>query len=220
MNNWNVEPEEALVIQNELRGHIQLTNGFRSLAEIETIAGVDVAYNSTDWGRAAVVVLAFPSMTLIEQTVADYEVTFPYLPGLFSFREMPGVLAALQRLQTQPNLIIVDGQGYAHPRRFGLACHLGLYLNLPTIGCAKKRLVGHFDTPGQQPGDYSFLLDEGEMVGAVLRTVSKVKPVFVSVGHKVDLITAVDIVQQCTRGYRLPEPTRQADILAALQELI
>jgi deoxyribonuclease V len=216
MSEWQVTPEEAVEIQNQLRHRVRAVNSFGSLAEIKTVAGIDVAYDAQGLGRAAVVVLSFPDLTLVEQAVADYQTDFPYIPGLFSFREMPAALAALARLSAPPDLIMVDGQGYAHPRRFGLACHLGVHLGRPTLGCAKKRLIGQFEPPGPQPGDYAPLVDEGETVGAVLRTAAGIKPVFVSVGHHMDLPTAIEVVGRCTQGYRLPEPTRQADILAAI----
>ena len=214
MHNWNVSVEEALELQNRLRSLVSTTNGFIP-GEIKTVAGIDAFYRQEE-GRAAVVVFSFPELKIVDQAVAVQQAVFPYIPGLLSFREAPLALAALGKLKVQPDLLMLDGQGYAHPRRFGLACHLGVYLDIPTIGCAKTRFIGQYEAPGPEPGDYSTLLDEGEIIGAVVRTRRDTKPIFVSVGHKIDLDTSIDFVMKCLRGYRLPETTRQADIVAAL----
>ncbi|HMA35214.1 MAG TPA: deoxyribonuclease V [Chloroflexia bacterium] len=211
MHRWDVSPAEAIAIQEQLRPLVRQTTTF-ALEDIRTVAGVDVSYR--DVARAAVVVLARPGLERIDQSIALRPSTFPYVPGLFSFREAPAVLDALARLQRPPDLLICDGHGYAHPRRFGLACHLGVYLDRPCIGCAKSRLVGTHAAPGPNPGDWTPLVDDGETIGAVLRTKRETKPLYVSVGHRIDLAMAVAVVLDCLRGYRLPEPTRLADILA------
>ncbi len=151
---------------------------------------------------------------MVETQVVSGELDFPYIPGLLSFREAPLTLAACERLTITPDLILVDGQGIAHPRRMGLASHLGLFLNTPTIGCAKSRLCGTHEVPDEKPGSYAEVVDRGEITGAALRTKFRVKPVYVSIGHKVDLQTAIYWVMNCCRGYRLPEPTRLAHLAA------
>lgn len=163
---------------------------------------------------AAVSVLEFETLELIEHAVAQMPVAFPYVPGLLSFREIPVVLAAWQRLAPSPELVLVDGQGIAHPRRFGFAAHLGVLLNRPTIGCAKSRYIGEHEEPHEQRGSYVDLYDGPELIGAVLRTRDRVKPLFISIGHKIDLPTALDYVLDCGNGFRLPEPTRLAHRLA------
>ena len=161
-------------------------------------------------GTAAVVVLGYPGLELVEVSVIRGEVDFPYVPGLLSFREAPLILRACQGLSATPDLVLVDGQGIAHPRRIGLASHLGLFLNTPTVGCAKSRLCGSHDVPGDERGDSADLVDGEETIGAVVRTKSGTKPVYVSVGHRIDLPGAVHWVLECCRGYRLPEPVRLA----------
>lgn len=210
MHRWDVSPAEAVAIQQRLRGLVQRTGGVR-LEEIASVAGVDASYGEV--ARAAVVAFSFPELRVIEQAVVAGQSGFPYVPGLLSFREAPLALAALERLRSLPDVLICDAQGYAHPRRFGLACHLGVYLDHPSIGCAKSRLVGTYDEPGPNEGDRSPLMDGGEVIGMVVRTRERTNPLFVSVGHKVDLETAVEVVLRCLRGYRLPEPTRMADRL-------
>ena len=202
--------EEALNLQQQLSQRVRLTNDFD---EIKTVAGIDAAYTGEE-GRAAVVVYSFPGLELLEQAVATWHVTFPYVPGLLSFREGPVALAALEKLKIEPDLLLCDGQGYAHPRRFGLACHLGVYLDKPAIGCAKTRLIGTHAPVGPIPGDYALLFDNSAVIGAVLRTKVDTNPLYISVGHKLDLETALSLVMACLKGYRLPEPTRMADIVA------
>ncbi|HUT68422.1 MAG TPA: deoxyribonuclease V, partial [Dehalococcoidales bacterium] len=157
-----------------------------------------------------VVVLSYPEFELVETRIVTDRIEFPYVPGLLSFREAPLILAACEELTVTPDLLMVDGQGIAHPRRMGLASHLGLFLDIPTIGCAKSRLCGSHEEPGNEAGSYAELLDNGEVIGAAVRTRTGVKPVYVSIGHKVDLSTAIRRVLECCRGYRLPEPTRLA----------
>jgi deoxyribonuclease V len=164
--------------------------------------------------RAAVVVLALPSLQPVDYAVAQVPVTFPYVPGLLTFREGPSVIKALRKLDSRPDLLIFDGQGQAHPLRIGLAAHMGVILDQPSVGCAKSRLVGEHDEPGNHVGDWTPLRDGDEVIGAVLRTRAGVKPVFVSIGHRVDLEAAIDLVLRCTGRYRLPETTRYAHRVA------
>lgn len=177
------------------------------------VAGCDAAYAGGDVA-AAVVVLRFPELDLVEEAVARAPVRFPYVPGLLSFREAPALLRAFARLRSRPDAILCDAHGRAHPRRFGLASHLGALLGVPSVGCAKSRLVGRHAAPGPVRGSRSPLRDGGEILGAVLRTRDHVRPVFVSVGHRVTLRDAVWLVLSCCRGFRIPEPLRLADQLA------
>lgn len=180
--------------------------------DVKTVAGVDVAYEKgSNRLVAAVAVLDTASLALVQVASHYGEATFPYVPGLFSFRELPAILSALEKLSTQPDLIICDGQGLAHPRRFGLACHLGVVTGIPTIGCAKTRLLGEYGLLAPGRGSYENLVDKGEVIGRALRTQAGKNPVFVSVGHKVCLATATDWVLRLTPTYRLPETTRAAD---------
>ena len=207
---WNVSPKEGIAIQKRLARRIAREAPFRPPS---TIAGVDVAYGR-GIGRAAVVLLKLPDLDVIDQAVAQGPLTFPYIPGLLSVREGPLVMKALAMLPKPPDLLMFDGQGIAHPRRFGIASHIGLLVNRPSIGCAKKRLVGSHEEPGRGRGSISFLHHEEEIIGAVLRTRTNVKPVFVSIGHRIGLQDAVRVVLDCGRGFRLPEPVRLADKLS------
>jgi len=209
---WDVTPAEAIEIQERLR-HLVVTED--RFSRIRRVGGVDVHYDrGGSRAHASVAVLGFPDLRTEEYAVASLSVDFPYRPGLLSFRELPPVLAALARLITLPDLLLCDGQGLAHPRRFGMACHLGVITGIPSIGVAKTRLVGtHSELPGER-GAWVPLLDHGEIVGAVLRTKAYVKPVFVSIGHRISLPTAVRIVLDCAPRNRLPETTRIADRLA------
>lgn len=210
---WDVTPAEAKAIQETLRWRVSDRDGLRKM---RFVAGVDVGFE--DRGkrtRAAVAVLAFPSLEASSQAVATLPTRFPYVPGLLSFREIPAIVAALDKLKDLPQLILCDGQGYAHPRRFGLACHLGVLTDIPTIGVAKSRLIGTHGRVPQARGRWAPLKDGDETIGAVLRTRKGVKPVYVSVGHRVSLETAVKLVMQCVTRYRLPETTRAADRLAS-----
>ena len=211
MHKWDVSVEEAIAIQERLSPLVQRTKGI-ALEQIRTVAGIDASYHEI--GRAAVVVFSFPELEIVEQATATRASVFPYTPGLLSFREGPVVLDAMEKLRVQPDLLIFDGQGYAHPRRFGLACHLGVYLDRPGIGCAKTRFIGTYEEPGPNKGDRSPLIDQEEVIGMVVRSRPQTNPIFVSVGHKIDLETAVDVVLRCVREYRLPETTRAADHLA------
>lgn len=207
---WDISPPAARALQQELAGLVVRET---DMGPVNRVAGIDVGYrDGKAW--AAVVVLSYPELAVVDYVLAWREVSFPYVPGLLSFREGPAALDALERLASDPDLLIFDGQGLAHPRRFGLACHVGLRADLPSIGCAKSRLVGAYEEPGPEKGSYSLLLDGGETVGAVVRTRPGVKPVFVSTGHRVDLETAIQYVLACCPGYRLPEPIRQAHRVA------
>jgi deoxyribonuclease V len=177
------------------------------------VAGVDASYYQ-GMVCAAVAVLDFPHLKPIEQAVVKIPLSFPYIPGLLSFREAPGILAALEQLSQLPDVLIVDGHGQAHPRRFGLACHLGVWLDLPTIGCAKSVLVGELAPLGAKVGSTAQLTLGTEVLGIALRTRNNMKPVYLSIGHRMDLFSAAEIILACTKGYRLPEPSRQAHFLA------
>ena len=212
---WNLSPPEARALQRRLAAEVVLEDRFGS---IERVAGVDVGFprrGDQEMARAVAVLLTYPDLTQLAESVIEGPVRFPYVPGLLSFRETAAVLSALQPLPAPPDLVLVDGQGRAHPRRFGIACHLGLLHDRPTLGCAKSRLVGEYAEPGAEAGAWSPLLDRGETIGAVVRTRTGVKPLFVSVGHRLSLETAVALVLACCRGVRLPEPTRLADQLAS-----
>lgn len=215
-HSWNLTPTEAIALQNELRQRVELED---RLPDIRHVAGVDVGFERDGTvTRAAVVVLSFPALQVVEKSLARLSTTFAYVPGLLSFRELPAVLAALNALKTTPDIILCDGQGIAHPRRFGIASHLGVLLDIPTIGVAKTRLTGKYSAPSESKGSWSPLLDKEEIIGAVLRTRKGVKPVYVSPGHRVCLDTAISITLACTTRYRLPETTRQAHRLASLEK--
>jgi len=215
LHEWNVSPAQAVVIQERLR-RLTRSEGDAATARVQRVAGIDVGIKN-DVARAAVVVLSYPELALLDVALAEERVRFPYVPGLLTFREGPVVLAALARLRVEPDLLIFDGQGIAHPRRMGIATHIGLLLDRPSIGCAKSRLWGAHDEPGQQKGDWTPLYDGQEIIGAVLRTRTKVKPVYVSIGHKIDLSGAVQYVLGCCTRYRLPETTRLAHRAASDQ---
>ncbi len=205
---WNVTPAEARQIQEQVRSQVSRKNG-KELKRIRYVAGIDCALRDNQ-AIAAVPVLDFDTMELVELAVIEKPLTFPYVPGLLTFRECPAILAAIELLRVKPDLVMVDGQGIAHPRRIGIAAHLGVLLDKPTIGCAKSRLIGTHDEPHHKAGCYTDLWDKDDLIGAVLRTRERCNPLYISIGHKVDLPTAIDLVLECCRGYRLPEPTRFA----------
>lgn len=212
-HSWNLSPKEAIALQRRLASQVITED---QLGEVALVAGVDVGFE--DQGkttRAAVVVLRLADLSLVEQAVARQPTRFPYIPGLLSFRECPTVLAALEKLTVLPDLLLCDGQGIAHPRRCGIACHLGVLTGLPSIGVGKSRLVGSHGPVPATRGGWTPLLDKKETVGAVLRTRIGVKPIFVSIGHRICLATAIHYVMACTTRYRLPETTRAADKLAS-----
>jgi deoxyribonuclease V len=210
---WDVSPAEARKIQADLAARVDLTDAI-SLDAITLVAGIDNTYVKEDGettAGAVVVVLTFPEMEVVETAFTWQPIAFPYVPGLLSFREAPAVLAAYADLTLEPDIVLCDGQGYAHSRRFGLASHLGVLIDRSTIGCAKSRLIGEFEEPERLFGAHTPLVDRGETVGAAVRTRPRHKPLFVSPGHKISVETAVEITLACCRdGAFLPEPTRLA----------
>ncbi len=216
---WNLTPRAAIATQADLARRVITQD---CIGELRLVAGVDVGFegDANKIACAAVVVLDFPTLTLVAQAIARAPVKFPYIPGLLSFREIPVILRALARLAVVPDVLIVDGQGRAHPRRFGLASHLGVLLDLPTLGCAKSILCGRAVEPANQVGAWSPLVDRDEVIGAAMRTRANVAPVYVSVGHRVSLERAIMLVGQCVTRYRLPEPTRLAHRAAGGEKII
>jgi deoxyribonuclease V len=209
-HSWDLSPQEAFELQSDLA--VQVERQLR-MGPVRHVAGVDVSVRN-DVARAAVVVLDLKGLAPVDCAVATRPATFPYVPGLLAFREGPVVLDALEKVGIAPDLLIFDGQGLAHPRRLGIASHIGLLVDMPAIGCAKSRWCGQHDEPGEEPGDHVSLVERGEIIGAVLRTRRGVKPVFVSIGHRVDLETSIEYVLACCCGYRLPETTRWAHRVA------
>ena len=205
---WDVSPGEAMAIQQRLRHHIRQEWDIAA-GDVQRVAGIDVGIKQ-DVARAAVVILSYPTLEPLEVALAEAPISFPYVPGLLTFREGPVVLAALGQLKVKPDLLIFDGQGIAHPRRLGIATHIGVLVDRPSIGCAKSRLWGKHQEPGPEKGDYALLRDGQEIIGAVVRTRSRVKPVYVSVGHRIDLERAIEYVLSCCTRFRLPETTRLA----------
>lgn len=212
LHDWDLSISDARDLQNRLAQDISRTG---NVINPQYIAGIDVSVQRfKKAGTAAVVILNSDSMEVVEYEIAQGDIDFPYIPGLLSFRELPLILKACEKINHIPDLIMVDGQGIAHPRRLGLASHLGLFLDIPTIGCAKSRLVGTHKTPDIEPGSFEKLEDKEEIIGAVLRTKHNTKPLYISTGHKISLEDAVSWVMKCCRGYRLPEPTRFAHLTA------
>lgn len=210
-HDWNLSEAEAFELQCQLAARVERND---RLDSVNTVAGVDVAYDEkSDRLVAAAVVLEATSLTIIEHAIAEDVARFPYVPGLFSFRELPSIAQALTQLRCKPDLVICDGQGIAHPRRFGMACHVGILFDVPAIGCGKTLLRGAHGEVGSIRGDYAPLIEDGETIGRVLRTQDRIKPVYVSVGHRVSLSTASSWVLALCAKYRLPETTRIADQL-------
>jgi deoxyribonuclease V len=209
-HSWDMLPQDARRLQMKLAAHVIREN---RLGTLKTVAGIDVGMKG-DMVCAAIVVLNFPKLDVAAQSTATRRITCPYIPGLLSFREGPVILDALDLLDRKPDLLIFDGQGIAHPCRLGIASHIGLHTDFPSIGCAKTRLCGQYQEPDVERGSHVPLMDHGETIGAIVRTRTNVKPVFVSIGHRVDLKTCIDIVLACCKGYRLPETTRKAHRLA------
>ena len=206
---WPLTEPEARHLQQELAAKVVKEN---QLGEIHLIAGVDVAYDKHgDKLVAAAVILDANALEIIETVTAEDYARFPYIPGLFSFRELPPLTKAFGKLNHSPDLIVCDGQGYAHPRRFGLACHLGVLFDVPTIGCGKTRLLGEYQEPDTTRGATAPLVDNGEVIGNVLRTQTGINPIYVSIGHRISLATACEWILKLSPKYRLPETTRQAD---------
>jgi deoxyribonuclease V len=213
---WPTTVEAATAIQEQLRDRVIAED---QLGTANYVAGVDVGFEENyAITVAAAAVLSFPQLERVEKAIARLPTTFPYIPGFLSFREIPALLQALDRLKTIPDLILCDGQGIAHPRRLGIASHLGVLLDLPTIGVAKSRFIGTHAELAEEKGSWQPLWDKGEIVGAVVRSRARVKPLYVSLGHKISLETAIDCVLRCTTKYRLPETTRWADGLASGNE--
>ena len=212
LHRWDVSYKEAVGIQRKLKESLVLHD--RDFPkQITIIAGADISYSRhSDLFFAAVILLEYPTMAVVEEACFTERVIFPYIPGLLSFREGPAILKAFENLHNIPDVVIFDGQGIAHPRGIGLASHMGLFLDIPAVGCAKKRLVGEYGEVGHEVGDYADLILNDRVVGAAVRTKKKVKPVFVSPGHKISLRRAVDLVLSCCRGYRLSEPVRMAHL--------
>jgi deoxyribonuclease V len=216
LHNWNLTPQEAVRLQTEFRDRLVLKWDRRP---VSTIGGVDVSIQG-EFTRAAIVVLRYPELTPIESAVESTALVFPYIPGLLAFREGPAVLAAWSQLQNKPDLLMFDGQGIAHPRGVGIASHMGLWLERPTIGVAKSRLYGLHGEVGPKRGERADLLDKnGNLIGAVLRTREKTNPLYISPGHLMDVPHAVEFVMACCAGYRLPEPTRWAHKVAGGEKL-
>ncbi len=209
---WNVTPKQAVQIQQRLRTKVVASGRVRPTC----VAGADLAFlPKTDRVIACVVLLAYPRMEILDTVVRVDRTSFPYVAGLLSFREAPPLLRAFRQLRQVPDLIFTDGHGLSHPRAAGIACHIGVLLDIPVIGCAKSILYGRFEEPGKQFGAVSYLYDRRQaIIGAAVRTRAAVRPVFVSVGHRIGLARAIRLTLRCTKGFRIPEPTRQAHILA------
>lgn len=206
---WNLTPRQALRLQQRLRRRVVLEDHF---GPVRTVAGADLAFDpATQTAFSGVVVYRYPQMEELERRMARAPLRFPYVPGLLSFREIPILLRAFAKLETEPDLILVDGHGLAHPRRFGIACHLGVLFDKPSIGCGKSVLVGDFIEPGWRAGSATPLIHLGERVGVALRTRDGVRPIFVTQGHRVSLRTAVRLLRPALDGFRIPKPTREAD---------
>jgi deoxyribonuclease V len=209
LHSWKLTPTEAVQLQRRFASRV---DAHTPLGRCELIAGADVSYER--FGKtlyAGVVVLRLPDLSIVEEQRAILETEFPYIPGLLSFREAPALLAAFAKVESEPGVVMLDGHGFSHPRRFGLACHIGLWLDRPCLGCAKSRLIGTFGRLGRKVGARAALVDREEVIGAVVRTKTGVKPVFASVGHRIDLDSAVRTILAAGAGYRVPEPTRLAD---------
>lgn len=218
ISKWNYTPLEAIAEQRRLAPQVVLVDRY---PVIRTIAGVDVGFEQQGKiTRAAIVVMSFPEMQILERKVSRCKTVMPYIPGLLSFRELPAVLTAIEKLKNPVDIYICDGQGYAHPRRLGIASHLGVLLDVATIGVAKSRLLGQYEEPGDRKGDSQILWDDDEQIGVVLRSRSHVKPIFVSPGHRVSFVSAVKITMQCLGRYRLPEPIRAAHHLASVEKSV
>lgn len=212
---WPTSPREAIAIQKELRDKVEIYDDF---ATIEYVAGIDCSYDiKNNLSFAIIVIMKLDELTPIEIARAELPTSFPYVPGLLSFREIPVILAAFKQLQIQPDLLMVDGHGIAHPRRLGIAAHLGVLLDIPSIGVAKSKLTGQYKEPNLIKGSRSELIDKEMIIGTVLRSKDKVKPLFISPGHRIGQERAVDLVLQCLTKYRLPEPTRIADKISKIK---
>ncbi len=214
LHSWHLSPKAAVALQRDLAKRL-VDNAPLDLQQVRTVAGVDVSVRG-GMSRAAVVLMRLPQLTIVETVCAAEETRFPYIPGLLAFREGPVVLAALRQLQIEPDAFLFDGMGQIHPRKMGIAAHLGLWLGRPTIGCGKSHNIGEYQPPADVKGSRSRLTYRGEALGVVLRSRVKVKPVYVSVGHLADIKSAVELTLRCTTRFRLPEPIRAAHKAAAL----
>ena len=208
LHDWNLTPDQAIALQKQLREQVIYDKPLK-LDTIKLVAGVDTSVKD-NVSQAAVVVATYPDLQPVETVVAQRPTPFPYIPGLLSFREGPGLEEAFEKLKSEPDVFIFDGMGRAHPRRIGIATHMGLWLQKPTIGCGKTLLIGKFADPAHEKGSYTDLVDRGEVIGAVVRTRDGTKPVYISVGHLADLTTSIQLILNCTTKYRLPEPIRFA----------
>lgn len=210
LHDWDVSARRAVEMQRELASQVVIEP---LPDQIELVAGADISFNKfSEVVFAGIVVLRLPTLEVVERSGVQTTAKFPYVPGLLSFREMPALIEAWEKLSVEPDVVVLDGQGLAHPRRMGIACHAGLVFNRPTIGCAKTLLVGTFEEPSIERGSWSPLMHRGDIVGAALRTKNKVSPVFASPGHKSDLSGAIDLLLKLDGGYRIPEATRRAHL--------
>ncbi|MBA3871730.1 MAG: deoxyribonuclease V [Anaerolineae bacterium] len=207
-HDWNVSPQQAIELQKTLASEV-ISNQPIDIASVHLVAGVDVSVKD-NVSQAAVVILRYPELEVIETVLSKRPTPFPYIPGLLSYREGPVLEEAFQNLKNEPDVFIFDGMGIMHPRRIGIASHMGVWLQKPTIGCGKTYFLGTYDEPAQERGAWSLVHHKGDVIGAVLRTRIGVKPVYISPGHLADLPTSLDLVMRCTPKYRLPEPIRQA----------
>ena len=221
LHEWDISPTDAVALQRDLARQLRINRGLAESA-VQSIAGVDLSPPDAQTGlvRGAVVVVAWPFLDVIEVSTAEGVAGFPYVPGLLSFREAPILLEALSGLRGTPDLVLVDGQGTAHPRRFGIACHLGLAVDVPIVGCAKSRLVGAHEQPGEEKGEWTPLTHHGDVIGAVVRTRTGVRPIYVSPGNNIDLKSSVRWALACSPRYRIPVPTRLAHRAAAGESLL
>jgi deoxyribonuclease V len=207
---WTVTPAEAVALQQQLRERVRIEP---LTTEPKTIAGCDISFNKyEETVYAGIVVFRLDTLEILEEVGVVSTAPFPYVPGLLTFREGPALIEAWQKLTIEPDVVMFDGHGMAHPRRMGIATHMGLWINRPSFGCGKTVLAGRFDDPASERGNWTPMLHRGETIGAALRTKNKVNPVFISPGHLIDLPTAIDLTLRCDRGYRLPEPTRRAHL--------
>jgi len=208
LHSWKVDVQEAIRLQEDLRDNLILKKTF---SEVRTIGGGDVTYSKNrNLLLGAIVVLSYPRMETLDISTAYGKIPFPYIPGLLSFREGPILIQIFEKLKVKPDVMVYDGQGIAHPRRFGLASHLGLWFDLPSIGCAKTPLLEGFISPGASKGSFELIRREEKEVGAVLRTKDNVKPLFISPGHRIDLLTSIQLILESCQGFRFPEPLRKA----------
>ncbi|SPJ33525.1 deoxyribonuclease V [Kushneria phyllosphaerae] len=213
LHEWTIEPESAIALQKLLAPRIVCCD---QTGEISHIAGVDIGFEEGgETTRAVIVVMRWPSLEIVERVLHRTPTRMPYIPGLLSFRELPAALEAFEQLSITPDLLMVDGMGIAHPRRLGIAAHLGLWLDIPAIGVGKSRLCGRNDEVPEARGSWVPLTHRNETIGAVLRTREQVKPLYISIGHRISLERSIHWVMQCLTRYKLPEPTRQADRLAS-----